>query len=112
MIIFQKLIFYLVCFFSISLSYPGYSQTIDFEVTVDRPRVSLGNSTQLNLTFHGTQDVSAPDLPDIVGFNWQYLGPSTRMSVVNGKVSSSITHIYTLLPLKVGKFEIPSFSLQ
>ena len=89
-----------------------YSQNIDFEVTVDRVNVSLGRSIQLSLTFHGVQDASVSDLPDIEGFNWQYLGPSTRMSIVNGKVASSITHIYTLLPLKAGKLEIPSFSLQ
>jgi len=84
---------------------------IQFEATVDRKTVSLGESLQLNLSFHGTQNVSAPDIGEIDGFQARYLGPSTRMSIVNGRVSSSITHIYTLIPLKTGKFEIGPFSV-
>jgi len=90
----------------------SYAQDITFEVTVDRTNIDLGSGTNLNLSFYGTQDVSAPELPDIDGFNWQYRGPSTRISIVNGKASNSITHIYRLLPLKAGVFTIPSFSLE
>lgn len=103
----------LSCIFSFWVSLPNcFAQDIQFEATVDKTVVSLGSSLQLNLNFYGTQDVTAPDLPEIDGFNWRYLGPSTRVSVVNGKVSSSITHIYTLLPLKTGTFTIPSFSIE
>ena len=89
-----------------------FAQDINFEVTVDRVKVSLGSSVQLSLNFYGTQNVSAPDLPQIEGFDSRYLGPSSRMSIVNGQVSSSITHLYTLIPLKVGKFTIPSFTVE
>jgi len=88
------------------------AQDINFEVHVDRNKVSLGSSLKLNLTFHGTQDFSAPDLPEMDGFSWRYMGPSTRMSIVNGRTSSSVTHIYTLVPLKVGIFQIPSLSIE
>lgn len=88
-----------------------FAEDINFEVTVDRVKVSLGSSIQLSLNFYGAQNISAPELPDIDGFDWRYLGPSSRMSIVNGQVSSSITHIYTLIPLKVGQFDIPSFTV-
>jgi hypothetical protein len=88
-----------------------YANDIKFEVTVDRRTVSLGESLQLSLSFHGTQSVSAPDIGEIDGFQVRYLGPSTRMSIVNGRVSTSITHIYTLIPLKTGSFEIGPFSV-
>lgn len=101
-----------VFIFSIILSTNCFAQNINFEVSVDKAKVSLVSSFQLNLNFYGTQDVPAPALPDIDGFNCRYLGPSTQISVVNGKVSSSITHVYTLLPLKTGVFTIPSFSVQ
>ncbi|MCD6093562.1 MAG: protein BatD, partial [Candidatus Omnitrophica bacterium] len=88
-----------------------YASDIQFEATVDRKTVSLGESLQLNLSFYGTQNVSRPDIGEIDGFQVRYLGPSTRISIVNGRVSSSITHIYTLIPLKTGKFEIGPFSV-
>lgn len=88
-----------------------YASDIQFEAAVDRPTVSLGGSLQLSLSFYGTQNVSAPDIGKINGFQVSYLGPSTRMSIVNGQVSSSIIHIYTLTPLKTGKFKIGPFSV-
>ncbi len=82
------------------------AKTVNFELSADKNKISLGSSSQLYLTFNNTQNMQAFNLPEIEGLQFQYLGPSTRMSVVNGQVSSSITHIYTILPLKVGVFKI------
>ncbi|MEI8176935.1 MAG: BatD family protein, partial [Candidatus Omnitrophota bacterium] len=83
---------------------------IQLEATVDRTTVSLGEALQLELSFHGTQNISAPTLNKIDGFDARYLGPSTMVSIVNGAVTSSITHIYTLIPLKTGTFTLGPFS--
>jgi hypothetical protein len=104
--IFGTILLLLFGWFSIVLA-----KDIQFEATVDRTRVSLGESLQLNLSFYGTQDVPAPDIGDIDGFQLRYLGPSTRMSIVNGQVSTSITHIYILIPLETGTFQIGPFSV-
>ncbi len=89
-----------------------FAEDVSFEATVDRTKVSLGASVRLNLSFYGAKDVSVSELPDIDGFNWRYLGPSRRISIVNGKSFSSVTHIYALTPLKAGTFGIPSLSVQ
>lgn len=89
-----------------------YASDIRFEATVSTSRVSLGQGLQLNLTFHGSQSVPAPDLGDIKGFQSQYTGPSTRVSFVNGKISSSVTHTYTLVPEKTGTFKIGPLSVK
>lgn len=94
------------------LSSVVHAKEIRFEATVSRNVVPLGHSIQLNLAFEGTKDVSAPDLPDIDGFQSRYVGPSTMMSIVNGRMSSSITHVYRLIPLKTGKFAIGPISFQ
>jgi len=84
---------------------------VQFEATVDSDTVPLGSSLQLNLSFYGAQNIPAPHIGDINGFTTRYAGPSTRMSIVNGKISVSITHIYRLLPLKTGTFKIGPFSV-
>lgn len=89
-----------------------FAKTVNFELSADRNRISLGQSAQLYLTFNDTQNMQAVNLPEIEGVQFQYLGPSTRMSVVNGQVSSSITHIYTILPLKTGIFKIGPLKLE
>lgn len=91
---------------------PCYAKDISFEASVERKQISFGQSVQLNLAFLGTQNMPAPELPEISGFQSQYLGPSTMMSIVNGQVSASITHIYTLLPLKTGSFKIGPFKFE
>jgi hypothetical protein len=88
------------------------AKDINFEASVDRNKVSLGQSLQLSLTFDGSQSIAALDLPVIEGFQSRYLGPSTRMSIINGQASSSITYVYTLLSTKVGVFKIGPFKFE
>lgn len=82
---------------------------IRFEVTLDRDMISLGDSTQLNLAFYGTQDIRAPELPEMEGFETRYVGPSSSVSIINRKVSLSVTHVYTIIPLEEGTFTLGPF---
>ncbi len=84
---------------------------IQFKATVDSNTVSLGSTLQLNLSFYGIQNIPAPEITSIDGFTVRYIGPSTKVSIVNGRMSESITHIYNLLPLKTGTFKIGPFSV-
>jgi hypothetical protein len=89
-----------------------FAKELNFVATVDRNKASLGSSLQLSLAFDNVQNMAVPDLPAIDGFQVRYLGPSTMMSIVNGKASSSLTHNYVLLPTKVGNFKIGPFKLE
>ncbi len=105
-------IFWITLALLLGLTGSIFAQDISFEATVDQTRVSKSRGMQLNLIFYGIQDIPAPELPDIDGFDWRYLGPSKRISIVNRKTSSSVTHMYTLIPLKIGTLEIPSLTAQ
>ncbi len=83
-----------------------------FVVNLDRNRVSIGEKAQLGLSFYGTQSMPAPDLGNIDGLDVRYVGPSTMMTVINGQVSSSITHMYSIQPLKIGKFQLGPFTFK
>ncbi len=88
------------------------AEEIKFRASLDRNFISLGQSAQLSLQFQGSSGIPAPELPDIKGLQSRYIGPSKRMSIVNGRMSSSVTHIYKLAPVRTGKFEIPPISFQ
>ncbi|MFH1281729.1 MAG: BatD family protein [Candidatus Omnitrophota bacterium] len=88
------------------------AKDVNFEATVDRNKIGLGQSLQLNLTFDGSQNMPAPELSAIDGFQVRYLGPSTRMSIINGQASSSVTYVYTLLPTKVGMLKLGPFKFE
>jgi hypothetical protein len=88
------------------------AKNIGFEATVARTRISAGQSIQMNLTFNNTQNIPALDLPQLDGFTSRYAGPSSSMSIINGAVSSSITHMYILQSLKAGKFTLGPFEFE
>lgn len=88
------------------------AKDINFEATVDRNKVGLGQPLQLGLTFDSSQNMPVPELSTIEGFQVHYLGPSTRMSIINGQASSSVTYVYTLLPVKAGVFKIGPLRLE
>ncbi|MBN3040015.1 MAG: protein BatD, partial [Candidatus Omnitrophica bacterium] len=94
------------------LSFSCFSEDISFDVSVDRKTASLGSGIELRLNFRGTQSIRQPQLPEIEGFSQSYIGPSSNINIVNGRVSSSISHIYRLLPLKVGDLMIPSLTVE
>lgn len=90
----------------------AFAADVKFEVQLDRERLVLGESAQLGLSFQGTQSMPAPDIGNIDGLEVRYVGPSTMMTVINGQVSSSVTHMYTVQPLRVGKFQIGPFTFK
>lgn len=102
----MKRILVLICAFFLLPAVVCCAKDINFEATVTRTRVAVGQSIQLNLTFNNTQNIPALDLPDMEGFVSRYAGPSTSVSVVNGVMSSSITHIYILQAVKEGTFTL------
>lgn len=83
-----------------------------FEVSLDRKGVAIGEKAQLGLAFYGTQSMPAPDLGNIDGLDIKYVGPSTMMTVMNGQISSSVTHMYIVQPLKTGKFQLGPFTFK
>lgn len=87
------------------------AQEIRFEVEVSANRVEVGSALQLTLTVHGAKVDGPLQLPQIEGLDVRYLGPSTRISIINGRYSQANSFIYTLFPLKTGTFQIPAFSI-
>lgn len=102
----------LICAAACLFSMPARADDIKFEASLDRQKVGLGEAAQLGLSFRGTHSMPAPDIGNIDGLEIRYLGPSTMMTVIDGQVSSSITHMYTVLPLKPGQFQLGPFSFK
>ncbi|MFH1244965.1 MAG: BatD family protein [Candidatus Omnitrophota bacterium] len=104
--------FVLIFLLLLGLAQPAHAEDIRFEAAVDRSSVALGESLQLNLSFYGVPGMAVPALPQMPGFNWQYLGPSTKVSIINGQTSSTVTFMYALSPIQTGKLVIPAFSIE
>jgi hypothetical protein len=78
-----------------------------FTASLDRDAVTLGEQATLSLKFEGVQPQDAPALPAVPGLQFQYVGPSSSFSFINGQTSSSITYNYIVAPQRDGGFVIP-----
>jgi len=87
------------------------AEDISVVATVENTTVELSSSLQLTITVNGLQSLAPITLPEIDGFQSRFLGPSTRVAVVNGSFSSSIAFLYRLYPQKTGKFTIPALQI-
>lgn len=105
---------YLLTFFLVFFIACGIASAEDMrlEASFERGQVSPGNPIYLNLTFFGAQDVQPPIVSGVDGITIRYVGPATRITVVNGRVSKSVTHSYLVMPLREGTFEIGPFSVK
>ena len=98
-----------VCF--CLLSAVVFSQEISVQAELSSRKVTLGTAVQLTITVEGEGNVAPVQLPAMEGFDVQYVGPTTRMSFINGQQSISKSFIYSLFPLKEGQLEIPQINI-
>jgi len=78
-----------------------------FTSSLDRDTMTLGEQATLSLKFEGVQPQDAPAIPHIDGLQFQYVGPSSSFSFINGQTSSSVTYSYVVTADREGQFTIP-----
>jgi len=88
-----------------------HAQDISVQAEVSSRKVALGSAIKFTITIHGENNVAPVKLPPMDSFDVEYLGPTTRMSFVNGRKSTSKSFVYSLFPLKEGQFEIPTVNV-
>lgn len=86
----------------------------DFAVdaTVDRNVVNVGGTMRLTITVSGATDVTRPDLGDLTGFEVMGSSTSQNISMVNLKVTRSVSIIYTLAAIGEGNFTLGPFTVR
>ncbi len=89
----------------------GLRADATISVSADKNRIDLNDTVRLSVVVEGSGNVPAPQLPDLSAFNVYSSGRSQNISFVNGRMSSSVSYNYNLMPKGVGKFTIPPFSV-
>jgi hypothetical protein len=79
---------------------------------VNKTQVSLDDQVVLAVTISGGQaSLPDPQLPPLPDFSVYSSGSSQNISFINGRVSSSVTHSFVLVPRAVGKGLIPPITV-
>ena len=84
---------------------------VSVAATVDRSRISFGESVTLTIAVQGAQSGAQPSVPNIDGLT--FAGPSTQtsVSIVNGAMSQSLSFVYQVTPTRTGEFIIPAIEV-
>jgi len=101
------IVFGIICIFS----YSGLAEDVSFEATVDRNWVPLGSSLQLTLTIYNAPTTPSINFPSIDGFQVSYIGPSTKVTIINGQYEKTSSYNYRLMPERTGKLSIPALTI-
>ena len=80
--------------------------------TIDPAKVAAGESADLAVAIEGTQSAAVPQIGDVGGLSVSYVGPATQMSLVNGRMSTSITHHFTVVGTKPGRYAIGPITVE
>ena len=91
---------------------PGRAQGLGATAAISSRNGTVGTPLQFELRCAGTNRVGQPPPIQVEGLDIRYLGPSTQMQIINGATSSSVTHIYQVVPLRVGNFTIPAIEVE
>jgi hypothetical protein len=84
---------------------------VSVNATVDRSRISFGESVTLTIAVQGAQSGAQPSVPRIDGLT--FAGPSTQssVSIMNGAMSQSLSYVYQVTPGRTGEFAIPAIEV-
>jgi hypothetical protein len=82
------------------------------EASVDRNVVNVGRTMMLTITVFGSTDVTRPDLGDLAGFEVLGTSSSQNISMINLKVTRSLSITYTLAAMKEGDYVLGPFAVR
>jgi hypothetical protein len=85
-----------------------------FSITAetDKQSVEINDSLYLTVTVNGdSASVPEPDLPQMNNFNIYSSGRSQNVSIINGKISTSVAFTYILSPRFIGRQKIPPITV-
>lgn len=98
--------------FSGASAVTGSGDEVRISAALDRDTIGLDEEALLQIELSGpSQNLPAPDLPSLPRFDVYSQGRSSSIQIVNGQVSSSVTHRYLLVPNKAGTYPIDQIAV-
>lgn len=85
---------------------------VSVKAELSRPEVAVGEMAELQIKVTGAENANVPREISVEGLQIRLTGQSTQVQMVNFKISSSVVYSYIVMPLRTGKFIIPSIPVR
>ncbi|MBU0758854.1 MAG: BatD family protein [Candidatus Omnitrophica bacterium] len=91
----------------------SYADDVSISASVDRQEISLDDQLTLTITVNGNiSNMPQPKIPVMNGFTAYSSGRSQNISIINGKVASTISFNYILMPNNEGTHTLGPFTIE
>ncbi len=109
----QRIIFLHSILWFMILSLFGFTAYADVtvEASLSHSSIPVGRAAQLSVTVNGASRSVDVQLPEVQGVRFHNRGQSSRMNMMNGSFSSSISSEYLVQPLQPGSYTIPPIQI-
>lgn len=101
----KRIRFASIAAFLVLIGVPSAAFAAELTASLDPTTVAVGEAARLNVTVEG-QTAQPPSVPDIPGLDISPTGSSSRVTIVNGMVNSSVSYSYLVTPTQQGTFQI------
>ena len=93
---------------SLGLTARVLAADVSVSARLTRPQINFGEMAELQVTVTGASRADVPQEIPVEGLQIRLTGQSTQVQMINFKVTSSAVYSYIVLPLKTGRFTIPT----
>ncbi len=76
------------------------------ELTIDKNVLTLGEQTILHVKVSGFSIKNVPEIKNLKNFEYQFIGTSSNITIINGKINSQKEYNFIIIPKKIGSFTI------
>jgi len=76
------------------------------ELQIDTERLEAGDLTELRVVVYDVASSELPSLPTQPGVNWSFRSQMQSTSIVNGRMSRSLTFLFDLVATREGTFDL------
>ncbi|HXI71870.1 MAG TPA: BatD family protein [Verrucomicrobiae bacterium] len=85
----------------------GLAQAASVIATLEPTDISVGEAAQLTVTVQG-RSADEPQVPTVKGLDFQPVGQSSQIQVINGAMSANVSYTYAVAATQPGSFTIPA----
>ena len=92
---------------------PSARAEVTLRAEIEPNAVEVGEAAGLTVTVEGASRLNArPSIPSVAGLDIQSRGQSSNLSIVNGRMSQSISFQYAVFATKAGSYSIGPIELK
>ncbi len=85
----------------------AWAKAPSLTATLAPAEIAVGEAAQLTVTFSG-RGTDEPQLPAVNGLEFQQVGRSSQVQIINGAMSANTSYTYAVVPTRPGIFTIPA----